>query len=153
MIRITQGSEGTNADVPECPLCHAYGGGAHGFPCPNGRLPVPLWVPGYRAASIGLVSAQRHARRRPGGAWRHGASGYRNYGCRCKVCTEDHRLRHLREQRDRYARAAAGFSDFEHGRYGYNNWGCRCDRCSTDHRKRMREDAAARRDRKEQAVA
>ena len=46
----------------------------------------------------------------------HGlASTYRNYGCRCASCTQDHRGRHARETTARAERLARGEANPTHG--------------------------------------
>lgn len=36
-----RGGSGSDPAIPECPVCHCYGGGGHGGCCPNsGKLPV-----------------------------------------------------------------------------------------------------------------
>jgi hypothetical protein len=41
---IGQGSAGTDASVPECPVCLAVDGGAHGGGCPNTDKDPADWV-------------------------------------------------------------------------------------------------------------
>lgn len=36
-VYIGRGGDGHDARVPECPYCHARGGGGHGGLCPNAR--------------------------------------------------------------------------------------------------------------------
>lgn len=43
-IRIGRGGGGSDSNIPECPLCHAYGGGGHGGGCPNSDRPVEQWT-------------------------------------------------------------------------------------------------------------
>lgn len=39
------GGTGPDKNIPECPVCWAYGGGGHGGYCPNGGgRPVVQWV-------------------------------------------------------------------------------------------------------------
>lgn len=48
---IGRGVTGTDPDGPECQVCYAIGGGAHGGFCPNAGLPPADWMteppPGY----------------------------------------------------------------------------------------------------------
>jgi hypothetical protein len=41
--QIGRGKSGSG-DGPECPVCYASGGGAHGSHCPNAGLPPEQWV-------------------------------------------------------------------------------------------------------------
>lgn len=38
------GGTGTDARIPECPCCYAYGGGGHGGLCPNAGKRPSQWV-------------------------------------------------------------------------------------------------------------
>jgi hypothetical protein len=42
--QIGPGESGTAEGVPECPVCYARGGGAHGSHCPNAGLDPADWV-------------------------------------------------------------------------------------------------------------
>lgn len=66
---------------------------------------------------------------------------YSKLGCRCATCTEAHRVRQLRLQKQRLPLAE---DDPRHGRHtSYTNYGCRCDAC----RGAKRAYDAARRER------
>lgn len=65
-------------------------------------------------------------------SWQHGASGYRNYGCKCNICTDAHRERHKTERESRKRRLEADPSLAPHGEKNtYLNWGCRCKECKS----------------------
>lgn len=66
-------------------------------------------------------------------AFTHGASGYRNYACRCEICTRGNTERARTERANR-----RGKTPPKHGLYGYGNYGCRCDICSEAHSARMK---------------
>lgn len=56
--QVGQGGAGTDAAIPECPVCHAYGGGGHGGFCPNMHEPDPArWV---SLPPQGLTAAPPH---------------------------------------------------------------------------------------------
>jgi len=44
MRQLGRGGTGPDKFIPECPLCHAYGGGGHGGFCPNAGRPPENWV-------------------------------------------------------------------------------------------------------------
>lgn len=59
----------------------------------------------------------------------HGASGYRNHGCHCEVCTEGHRERCATQQARRVGSLQPG--DSRHGTVnGYGRYDCRCVPCT-----------------------
>jgi len=41
---IGQGATGDHADIPECPLCRAHGGGGHGSNCLNTGKDPADWI-------------------------------------------------------------------------------------------------------------
>lgn len=68
--------------------------------------------------------------RQPVNYFTHGASGYRNYGCRCNRCSGDHTTYHLQLREKRAAKLAANPSLRSHGDVStYFNYKCRCDPC------------------------
>jgi hypothetical protein len=81
-----------------------------------------------------------------GDRFTHGASGYRNYKCRCKVCTEGHRLYQikLRARRREIVETLGVPSYVEHGASAYRNWYCRCGVCKFAHKERGNAEYWAR---------
>jgi hypothetical protein len=67
-------------------------------------------------------------------AWKHGASGYRTYRCRCPVCTKANTERARKERADRAARTPT-----VHNASTYSNWGCRCPECFADWSAKLKE--------------
>jgi hypothetical protein len=65
----------------------------------------------------------------------HGASAYRNWGCKCGVCLAANTDEQRRVRVARYAvTAEQGLpASVKHGRSAYQNWGCRCEVCTADH--------------------
>jgi hypothetical protein len=71
----------------------------------------------------------------------HGASGYRNHGCRCEICRAGHRERLARYRANS---SLNGPTDPRHGTdNGYRNHGCRCEICRLAHREVARSASAA----------
>lgn len=68
--------------------------------------------------------------RRDTAYFKHGASGYSNWGCRCDVCTAAHSAKMRRARQVRIQKMLAGDPAVPHGTAsGYVSWGCRCDPC------------------------
>lgn len=42
--QIGRGGTGTDECIPECPVCHAFGGGGHGGMCPNADRSQAEWT-------------------------------------------------------------------------------------------------------------
>ena len=55
--QIGQGGTGTDKAIPECPVCHAYGGGGHGGMCPNAGKAISQWV---EEPPAGFIAARPH---------------------------------------------------------------------------------------------
>ena len=70
----------------------------------------------------------------------HNASTYKNWGCRCGVCTEDWRIYNVAARARRARRVASeGLpATVKHGASTYRNWGCRCVVCKAAHAKDAR---------------
>lgn len=63
-------------------------------------------------------------------AWKHGMSGYTNYGCRCDICRAAATAYRRKRTAERRLLLAADPTLVPHGRAStYGNWGCRCDPC------------------------
>ena len=78
--------------------------------------------------------------------FKHGAAAYKNWGCRCEVCTDA-----KAEQRGSSFRMKDRGSNAPHGTYGrYHKGRCRCDACRAANARRGRE---LRRDRKARRAA
>lgn len=68
--------------------------------------------------------------RRATAAFKHGASGYTNWDCRCDICSAAHTAKLKKARESRIARMKAGSPDVPHGTSsGYMSWNCRCDAC------------------------
>lgn len=62
------------------------------------------------------------------GNFKHGASGYTNYGCRCDVCREGNTA-YQAGYRQRRRVLAELLGPTSHGAAGYRYDGCRCAVC------------------------
>lgn len=76
----------------------------------------------------------------------HGASGYTNHRCRCRVCTDASVAEDKRKRAARHAATAANGGiapgNRKHNRWTYGSWHCRCETCVADmeaHRHRNKE--------------
>ena len=52
-LTVGPGGHGPDPSIPECPICHAHGGGGHGGGCPNHGMTPDVWLveaqPGHPA--------------------------------------------------------------------------------------------------------
>ena len=67
--------------------------------------------------------------------FKHGASAYRNHGCRGPICRDAHsaEARAAAAKRHKRTREEGVPGTVEHGASAYRNWGCRCIFCISEH--------------------
>lgn len=71
----------------------------------------------------------------------HGESKYKNHGCRCEVCTKEHRYKMQKSRKERAERLRKDPSLAYHGSAStYANWLCRCRPCTNAHYEYKKED-------------
>lgn len=58
--QVGQGGGGSDETIPECPVCHAYGGGGHGGFCPNQGYDPARWT---TQPPAGFMAAPPHERK------------------------------------------------------------------------------------------
>jgi hypothetical protein len=84
--------------------------------------------------------------RAPKGGFTHGASGYKNYQCRCERCRAAHAAEQYGFRAQRAARLAADPTLRPHGdAHTYHQWKCRCRPCKDAWAARARAYASRQR--------